>query len=81
MIAQVIERRDGYAVLRELRRRDSNFTRVAADVGVSAVLARNTAHGKNNNRRVLRRMLDMGVPPEVLRLPADLQETARGAAA
>lgn len=66
--------RDPYAILSELRRRGYNFSRVARDVGVSSQVAFTTAHGMANNKKVLRRMLEIGVPAELLYLPQVLQQ-------
>lgn len=72
--------RDGYAILGALRRRGENFSRLAREMGLSHQLVRDTAHGKFNNRRVLQRMLDMGIPPDILHLPPDLRGTQGTAA-
>lgn len=84
MNARILESRDGYAILGALRRRQYTFTRVAGEVGVSIKLVCSTAHGKNNNRKVLRHMLEIGVPVEILHLPPDLRaagQTTQGTAA
>jgi hypothetical protein len=46
---------------------------VAQSLGVSYQLVFCTAHGRGNNRRVLRRFLELGIDPEVLDLPEDLR--------
>ena len=46
---------------------------VARQLGVSRSLVCQTAHGYANNRRVLRRFLELGVRPEDLDLPEDLR--------
>lgn len=68
--------RDGYAILGALRARGLNFVRVAQAAGVSAQLTQETAHGKRNNRKVLRCMLEFGLDAEILRLPDDLRGVA-----
>lgn len=47
---------------------------IARELGNSRSLVCQTAHGYSNNRRVLRRFLDLGVDPVDLDLPTDLQE-------
>jgi transcriptional regulator with XRE-family HTH domain len=49
------------------------FMDVADALGVSYALVSRTAHGKNNNRRVLRHFLGLGISPDVLDLPEDLR--------
>lgn len=71
--------RDGYAILGALRRREYNFSKVARDVDISSQLVRETAHGRANNRKALTRMLEIGVPPDVLQLPPDLLTAAQAA--
>jgi hypothetical protein len=46
---------------------------VAESLGVSYNLILHTAHGKVNNRRVLRRFLELGIDPAFLDLPEDLR--------
>lgn len=46
---------------------------VARELGVSYQLVWRTAHGLVNNRRVLRRFLDMGVKARDLDLPEDMR--------
>lgn len=69
------KKRDGYAVMKALRAREWNFSKVAKAVGVSPQLARETAHGKKNNRKVLLCMLNLGLSAKLLRLPPDMLET------
>jgi Transcriptional regulators len=45
------------------------FADVARELGVSQTLVSRAAHGANNNRRVLRRFLELGVRPQDLDLP------------
>jgi hypothetical protein len=59
------------------------FMDVADALDVSYALVSRTAHGKNNNRRVLRHFLGLGIDPAVLDLPEDLRtetNTAEGVA-
>jgi len=46
---------------------------VAQSIGLSYALVHRTARGNANNRRVLRRFLELGIPPAALDLPEDLQ--------
>lgn len=73
-------RRDGYAVLRELRLREYTFTKVARDIQITCRLVCETAHGRANNKKTLRRMLEIGVPADILYLPPDLQADLQAAA-
>lgn len=78
---QPAKKRDGYAVMKALRARNWNFTKVAKAVGVSRQLARETAHGKKNNRKILQYMLSLGLSAKLLRLPPDMLESVQDAAA
>lgn len=49
------------------------FTDVARGLGVSSSLVSQAAHGVTNNRRVLRRFLELGVAPGDLDLPEDMR--------
>lgn len=46
---------------------------VARELGVSYQLVWDTAHGNRNNRRVLKRFLELGVKPGDLDLPRDMR--------
>lgn len=46
---------------------------VARDLGVSGELVRATVRGGSNNRRVLTRLRDLGVPDDALSLPLPLK--------
>lgn len=47
---------------------------VARDLGVSGTLVRETVRGRNNNRRVLARLQELGVPETALSLPPEFRE-------
>lgn len=47
---------------------------VARELGVHPSLVEGTVKGINNNRRVLTRLLELGVPKRALSLPADMQD-------
>ncbi len=51
---------------------------IARMLGVGRGLVTCTIHGRKNNRRVLRYMLEAGCPPEILDLPEDLSGGAVG---
>jgi hypothetical protein len=56
-----------------LDRHGMGFSDVALDLGISYSLVLYTAHGSRNNRRVLRRFLELGIDPAHLDLPEDLR--------
>lgn len=58
-------------VLDTFRPRKS-YAGIAREIGVSRSLVTQVAHGKSNNRNVLRRFLALGVNPGDLDLPADM---------
>jgi len=48
-------------------------TSIAREMGVSQALVTRTVHGVINNRRVLKQLLQIGVPERFLALPHDMQ--------
>jgi hypothetical protein len=66
--------RDYWAIKRWLD--DSNiamFT-IAGEVGVHPSLIGKTIRGYKNSRKVLRHLLDLGCPTDILSLPSDLKD-------
>lgn len=53
-----------------------SFADVARGLGVSRALVSLTARGHANNRRVLKRFLELGVNPHDLDLPPDMRGDA-----
>jgi len=49
---------------------------IARDLGVANTLVNNCIHGKNDNRKVLRRLIELGVPDRILGLPEDMRGAA-----
>jgi transcriptional regulator with XRE-family HTH domain len=56
-----------------LVRRGITQTEIAREAGVTHGLVNRTIYGKNNNRRVLRKLVEKGVPERLLALPKDMQ--------
>jgi transcriptional regulator with XRE-family HTH domain len=56
-----------------LVRREITQTEIAREAGVTPGLVNRTIYGKANNRRVLRRLVEKGVPEKLLGLPEDMQ--------
>ncbi len=50
--------------------------RLAERVGVCESLASRTLGGENNNRRVLRALVEIGCPKRLLMLPPDMEKAA-----
>jgi transcriptional regulator with XRE-family HTH domain len=48
------------------------YADIGRELGVTRALVIQTAHGRMNNRRVLRRFLELGANPDDLDLPTDL---------
>ncbi|MEG6548902.1 XRE family transcriptional regulator [Desulfocurvibacter africanus] len=55
-------------------------SRLARDLNVHHTLVSQTVSGTKNNRRVLRRLRDMGCPKKWLALPKDLESEKQQAA-
>jgi transcriptional regulator with XRE-family HTH domain len=49
-----------------------NMADVGRSVGVSRQVASETINGKSNNRKVLRRLHELGCPAEYISLPKDI---------
>lgn len=47
---------------------------LARDMGLSYSVVLDTMRGMRNNRKVLRRLLELGAQPEYMDLPKDLQQ-------
>ena len=50
------------------------FSDIQRELGLSYTAVHDTAHGRKNNRRVLRRFLELGVPARALDLPGGFFE-------
>ena len=46
---------------------------IARDVGIHPVNCSLVIRGLRNNRKILKRLLELGCPPDILSLPADMQ--------
>ena len=68
--------RDYYAIKKWMDENLISGAQVAKDVGVHRVLVSQVLRGWSNNRRILRRLLELGCPADILSLPADMQAVA-----
>lgn len=57
----------------ELKRRGVFIAQLARDLGVSPSLVHGTLGNGNNNRRVLAKLLEIGIPARLLELPEDMK--------
>lgn len=73
------EKRDPLAIRAELLKRGKTITDVAVVARVSRPLASRTVSGLENNRKTLRALVAMGVPTELLALPADMRTEGEAA--
>ena len=58
---------------------DENYisgSQVARDVGLDPVNCSRVIRGLSNNRKILRRLLELGCPVDILSLPADMKAEA-----
>ncbi len=58
---------------------DSNkisVTSIAESIAITPSLVSHTIRGRKNNRRVLKKLVDLGCPQEYLSLPIDLEKQA-----
>lgn len=65
-------RRNHRRIQEVLDQRLMNFKSVKEALGTSYHTVWSTAHGRQNNRKVLRYFLELGVSPDVLDLPKDM---------
>lgn len=63
-----------YAIREHLAELGMTMEDVARDLAVSGTLVRETVRGANNNRRVLLKLQELGVPEKALSLPPKLKE-------
>ena len=64
--------RDYHAIKKWMDENMISGAQVARDVGVHPVLCSQVLRGWSNNRKILRRLLELGCPAEILSLPADM---------
>ncbi|WP_353115374.1 hypothetical protein [Nitratidesulfovibrio sp.] len=64
--------RQTYHILDWLRRNRIRQLVIAEELGVNTSLVSSTIWGRRNNRRVLRKLLDLGCPARFLNLPDDM---------
>lgn len=67
-------KRDRVKIKHELELKGYNWTSLARELGVSPALVQGTADGWQNNRRVLKKFLEIGVSKDLLELPKDLKQ-------
>lgn len=69
--------RNTIEILVWLKRAKITQTKIAKELGMGhCVLISNTIHGKRNQRRVLKWLVDNGCPVKYLDLPGDMKEAA-----
>lgn len=59
-----------------LMRKGMNQSQIAREIGVHHSLVNSTIRGRRNCRRVLRKLLALGIPQSLLALPRDMREAA-----
>ncbi len=68
--------RQTYRILGWLRSKRISQVAIAEELGVHNSLVSSTIWGRRNNRRVLRKLLDLGCPERWLSLPNDIDSRA-----
>ena len=66
--------RDYHAIKRWLDEKGILVCQVAEDVGLDRSTASHTIRGALNNRKVLRRLVELECPHDILSLPQDMKE-------
>lgn len=69
-------KRQPWRIREELDLRGVTQMQIARDLGVTHPIVSRTVRGMMNNRRVLRALLEHGVPARYLALPDDMQGAA-----
>jgi transcriptional regulator with XRE-family HTH domain len=54
-----------------------SVSQIALDVGVGRSAVSQVLRGITNNRKVLRRLLEMGCPPDILSVPEDMKDEVK----
>jgi len=67
--------RDYHAIKRWMDENMVTGSQVARDVGVALVNCSQVIRGLSNNRKILRRLLELGCPEDILSLPKDMKAT------
>lgn len=68
--------RDGKEIRVWMLRHGITGAQMARDLECSPKLIFGTIYGEKNSRRVLRHLLKLGCPPDLLALPEDMKEAA-----
>lgn len=70
-------KRKPYRIREYLSEKGLTMKAVALEIGVNPSLVQDTVKGNKNNRRVLNKLLEIGVPVEALSLPEDMQPASK----
>jgi len=65
-----------YRIKEWLEEKNIRVPQLALDVGIHQNNAYQTLRGLSNNRKILRRLLELGCPPDILSLPEDMKAEA-----
>ena len=65
--------RDYHAIKKWLDENQITVKQIADDVGLDPTAASHTIRGVSNRRKILRRLVDLGCPVEILSLPKDME--------
>jgi len=68
--------RDYHAIKKWMDKNHITVGQVARDVGLHPCAASKVIRGHENSRKILRRLLELGCPPGILSLPADMKAAA-----
>ncbi|OEU69164.1 MAG: hypothetical protein BA863_03495 [Desulfovibrio sp. S3730MH75] len=68
--------RNPWAIREFLDSKGTNMSRVAVEIGLSAVIVQQTVRGVRNNKKVLAKLKELGCPVGALSLPEDMKEKA-----
>lgn len=66
-------KRQGNKIMYWLRELHVSASEVARKAGITQSIMSETIHGKRNNRRALRALMDIGCPVKLLALPEDMK--------
>lgn len=67
-------KRDGNKIRAWMVERRISVSDVARSAGISRSMVSETIHGRRNNRKALRALIEVGCPEKLLSLPEDLQD-------
>jgi len=68
--------RQSFRIYEWLDSNEISVNSIAKSISITPSMVSHTIRGRKNNRRVLKKLVDLGCPQEYLSLPVDLEKQA-----